>query len=258
MTTIAAVNQKGGVGKTTTTINLAYALVQQGMRVLMVDTDPQASLTKYAGYEPDELELAGTTLYHGLSGRKALRKFVLGADADTPHLLAASKNHRHDVGSIADQKGNNTLLRDELAKLKDDYDFVLIDSPPWLGKVTVLALTAAHAVLVPVEMDFLSLQGMQQFFETVDEIRAGDNPTLSTLGILPTKYRFYILSDRQTLEEVKTLAEGRDIPMLDPIPHSTLFDKAAPYGKPSVALSPTHRMVRPFHLLASRLVENYG
>ena len=109
-------------------------------------------------------------------------------------------------------------------------------------------------------MDFLSLQGMQQFFETVDEVRAGDNPTLSTFGILPTKYRFYIRNDRGTHEQLRRLAEARELTyrILDPIPHSTLFDKAAPYGKPSVALTPTHRMVKPFHVLAARLVEAYG
>ncbi len=134
-TTLAIVNQKGGVGKTTSTINLAYALAQQGKRVLMVDTDPQASLTKYAGYEPDELELAGTTLYHGLTTRKALRKLILKNESVDPHLLAASKNHHHDIGAAAKKRGN-IMLRDALAKIKDDYDFVLIDSPPWLGKVT--------------------------------------------------------------------------------------------------------------------------
>lgn len=256
MTIIVIGNQKGGAAKSTTAINLGHALHQRGKRVLMMDADQQASLTHYAGYEPRELIEEGRTLYHVLTGATSIEDAVI-EDSDAPDLLAASDQLGHDTGELVYRDGKG-ILRDALAPLKDRYEFILIDSPPWLGGPMVATLTAADAVLVPVKMDYLSILGVERFIHVIEEIQRRDNPRLSILGVLPTQYKHFVKNDPATLAEVTEIATQRGIRVFEPIPSSTQFDQAARYGTPTIAMHPKHKVVANYHLLATHIIETYA
>ncbi|HEV7678342.1 MAG TPA: ParA family protein [Candidatus Dormibacteraeota bacterium] len=196
---ITVANQKGGVGKSTTTQNLGFALAERGHRVLLVDFDPQAALTVMCGVEPDN---GGPTLADCLQG-KAKTADVLERPRPQVWLLpgtlalaafevrAASSRERHDG------------LRRALQPVLAGFDVVLVDSPPNLGLLTVNALSAATEVLVPLQLDFLALRGMQALLQTIESVRAVHNPELQVLGILGTLHRGRALHSDEVLGRVR-------------------------------------------------------
>ena len=255
MKTIALANQKGGVGKTTSTINLAYALQALGRSVLMIDIDPQASLTTYAGYDPRELEAAGKTLSHVLLGEKQLADILLDREGE-PTLIASSIHlSKADAELVAFGAG---VLREQLRHAQLPHDFVLIDCPPTLSILTVNALAAADEVLVPVKTDFLSIMGIPLFFETFDKVRRRANPALAILGILPTLHHPRNTHDHQALEELTQAASARGYRVFQPVAHSTGFDKATAAGKPTLELYPDSPGVSSYRALAAHIVNGDG
>ncbi len=202
----AVVNQKGGVGKTTTTFNLGAALKRAGRRVLLVDLDPQAALSASAGIPIAHLSRSiyqallddsvdpATLIHHALSGVD-----VLPATLD----LAAAEIEL--VNSIS----RELILKDVLAKVSASYDHVLIDCPPSLGLLTVNALAAADQVLIPVECDFLSVRGLSLLLKTLEKIRSRLNRGLRVAGILPTKFNPNTTHSREILAELKDNFPGQ-------------------------------------------------
>src|ERR1041385_2943609 len=178
---IALINQKGGVGKTTTTVNLGAAVAEAGKRVLLVDLDPQAHLTLHVGIDPASLE---TSIYDLLvddnaSAFEVVRKVsdriaVLPAEVD----LAAAEQ---DLASLPDR---HTRLKKKLVPLAEAFDYVLLDCPPSLGMLTINALAAAHEVIVPMQAHFLALQGLSKLLETVQLIRQRVNTSLRVSGVV--------------------------------------------------------------------------
>jgi chromosome partitioning protein len=249
---IALANQKGGVGKTTSTINLAYALAQLGKRVLALDFDPQASLTLYFGYNPDELEEGQGTMYAALIGGTPMAELVIG---ENPALVPASI-------SLADaepellvriMQSSQKALREKLKNLREAYDFILIDSPPSLGLLTVNALVAADAVLVPVKTDNLSFHGVARLFQTIERIQADLNPALRVAGLLPTQYNPRNTHDNEVLDAVRAALQGQDVRIFDPVQRSTAFDKATALGMPTIAATPSNPCVQPYRQVAEAL-----
>lgn len=256
MNIIAVANQKGGVGKTTSTINLAYALAQKGKRVLAIDTDPQASLTFYFGYDERVLEAAQQTLYYSLVKDKPLAALVIaGNPALIPSSIMLSKADRE---LMAMMRYSATLLREKLREVANNYDFVLIDCPPTLTILTSNALAAAHLVLIPVKTDPLSITGIPLLLEEIEEIRVRDNKGLAVLGILPTLYGTRYRLDSDALEALRSIVVQKGISVFEPIPRSTGYDRATSEGMPTLILAPKTPGIDNYHKLADEIINRYG
>jgi chromosome partitioning protein len=254
-TVIAVANQKGGVGKTTSTINLAHALIERGKSVLIIDSDPQSSLTIYAGEDPRAIEAEQKTLYYGLMRDKTLLSLVIPSTEKKPALLPSSIRLASAEPELVQEWDSASVLKTKLAELKDTgtYDFILIDCPPTLTLLTINALAAANLVLIPVKTDFLSIMGIQLLLETIERIQTKANPDLKILGVLPTMYVERNTHDSECLTKIRESLEPR-IHVFEPIKRSTAFDKSAAEARPTLEYLPHTPGAQNYYQLADYII----
>ena len=250
MFTIALANQKGGVGKTTSTINLAQALTTKGKRVLMIDADPQASLTIYTGNEPDVLAEERRTLMDVLTGEREVSDVILKTDAGD--LIASSLDL--SAAEVELQQFGSATLREALRSVSDRYDFAVVDCPPSLSIITVTALAASTAVIIPVKLDYLSMRGLKKFFETCDKLRRRGNPRLKVLGILPTQVNAHYNADKRSMEQLQEASDQMGVTIYDAIPRSTVYDNSAAFGQATIAQKPASPAVQNYNTLADAII----
>jgi len=197
---IAMVNQKGGVGKTTSTINLAAALAEYGRRVLLVDFDPQGALSAGLGVNPHELDL---TVYNVLMDRKVdIRDAIHHTGVENVDLLPANIDLSAAEVQLVNEVAREQVLDRALKKVEDDYDVVLIDCQPSLGLLTVNALTASDGVIVPLECEYFALRGVALLKGTIDKVRERLNPRLRIDGVLGTMFDGRTLHSREVMERL--------------------------------------------------------
>lgn len=199
---IAIVNQKGGVGKTTTSINLSSAISKKGKKVLLLDIDPQANSTTGFGIESDNLI---STIYEVLIGKLDINDSVLHIRADDVYLVPSSINLVGAEIELVSQPQREHLLKNALSKIKNNFDYVFIDCPPSLGLLTVNALTVANSVLIPVQCEYYALEGLSKLLNTIYYVRNGLNRDLYIEGILLTMYDARLKLAYQVESEVRNL-----------------------------------------------------
>ena len=245
---IALANQKGGVAKTTTTLNLGVALVERGKRVLCVDLDPQSNLTMSQGIDPDSLEQSMyDVLVHDLPIREVIRRREIDVACASIDLAGAEI-------AMSTKIGRERSLDKALRPIQEDYDFICIDTPPSLGLLTINALTAADKVIVPVQCEYLSMRGLIQLQNTLSMIRENLNPDVDIMGILPT------MVDSRTLhakEAIQILEENFGDRVFGARIRKTIrFAEAPVKGMSVLKYDPTGTAADAYRQLAKEVLSN--
>lgn len=202
MKIIAFSNQKGGVGKTTTAVNLSVAMAMKGKKILAIDLDPQAHLTSCLGVNPDELEV---TIHDAFKDAKAVNEAIIGIERAGAKLwlLPSSLNFSSADLEFAGVHGREYLLKDAIGEIRDSFDYIFIDCPPTLALLTVNALTAATDIYIPLQTEYLSMQGMSQMLKIIEIVKHRMNKDVEITGVIGTMYDGRKKLDRQVLEKVQ-------------------------------------------------------
>ena len=248
---IALANQKGGVGKTTTSINLGAALAQDGQRVLLVDIDAQGNATSGSGIDKSELALDS---YDVIVDGAALRDVIV--PTDNYDLLPATIQLSGAEIELATQKQREYRLQKALMTVSDDYDFILIDNPPALGLLTVNAFTAADAILIPVQTEFYALEGLGQLLNTTELVRKQFNESLDIAGILLTMYDGRTNLAKQVSEEVRQYFGDKVYHTV--VPRSVRLSEAPSYGQAIIDFDPKSIGAQVYTELAQEVLKQYG
>lgn len=221
---MAIANQKGGVGKTTTTINLSAALAEQGEKVLIIDMDPQGNTSSGLGIDKDELE---TTVYQLMIGDNSFDECVQKDVFENLDVLAANVNLAGIEIETMDMEDRNYILRDIISEVEDRYDFIIIDCPPSLNTLTINSMTTADSVLVPIQCEYYALEGLSQLIYTINLVKDRLNPKLTINGVVFTMYDGRTNLSMQVIENVRNNL------------NQTIYDTIIPRGV-RLAEAPSH------------------
>lgn len=243
-------NQKGGVGKTTTVVNLGASLAKLGFNVLLIDMDPQGNASSGLGLDKGSVEL---TLYDVLINNAQFKDVAQSVVYDNLHIIPSNSNLAGAEIELIEFEEREFYLKKYLYSIKDQYDFILIDCPPSLGLLTINALVAANRIMIPLQCEYYALEGLGQLLNTVNLIQERLNNELEIFGVVLTMADFRTKLTEQVIKEVKDYFNDKVFSSI--IPRSIKLSEAPGFGKPGVVYAPSSRGVFQYQLLAEEMLE---
>ena len=250
---IAIANQKGGVGKTTTSNNLSACLAEKGKKVLVIDTDPQGNTTSGFGIEKNELE---NTIYELILGECSIRDCIIGNVTENVSVLPANVNLAATEIELIGMEKKEYILKNEVDYVKNDYDFIIIDCPPSLNILTINAMTTADSVLVPIQCEYYALEGLSQLIHTVNLVKERLNPDLEMEGVVFTMYDARTNLSMQVVENVRQNLKQRVYQTL--IPRNIRLAEAPSYGMPINKYDAKSAGAEAYMQLADEIIASVG
>jgi chromosome partitioning protein len=248
---VAIANQKGGVGKTTTCVNLGACLAQKGKKVLLVDIDPQGNATSGLGVDRQQLKQC---IYDLLINGRTAKELILNTEVSNLWLLPATIRLAGAEIELVPLMGRESRLREGLREVISDFDFVFIDCPPSLGLLTVNALTAAHRVIVPIQCEYYALEGLGQLMNTFHLVHSFLNPQLELWGVLLTMYDSRTNLSQQVAEETRRVLKDKVFRTI--IPRNVRLSEAPSFGKPIIIYDVHSIGATAYWELAEEVLEN--
>ena len=248
---IAIANQKGGVGKTTTSINLSACLAEKGKKVLLIDMDSQGNTTSGFGFEKNELD---KTVYEVLREEVSIEEAIIPVEEcfENLFLIPANRNLAGAEIELVTRENMQYILKKQLEPIKDNYDFLIIDCPPALGKLTVNAMTASESVLVPIQCEYYALEGLSQLIHTIDLVKDRLNNDLEIEGVVFTMYDARTNLSLQVVENVKENLQQNIYKTI--IPRNVRLAEAPSYGQPITLYDPRSTGAEAYRLLAEEVI----
>jgi chromosome partitioning protein len=246
-------NQKGGVGKTTTTVNLAASLAKLGQRVLLIDLDPQGNATMGSGVDKHSLP---STVYHVLLGLKSIQAAIVQPPEVGYALLAANRDLAGAEIELVDLERREYRLKDALAQVQNQYDYVFIDCPPSLSMLTLNGLCSAQGVIIPMQCEYFALEGLSDLVNTIRSLHAHLNPELKIICLLRVMFDMRITLQQQVSEQLKTHFGDKVFDAV--IPRNVRLAEAPSYGLPGIVYDPSSRGAKAYLAFAEELLsKNY-
>ncbi len=250
---LALANQKGGVGKTTTAVNLAAFLAEQGYRVLLADLDPQGNATSSIGVDKNSIQ---QSTYEVLIDGQPLDACTIEDIRPNLDLLPANGMLAGAEVELVGLKRREFRLRESLASMSDRYDATIIDCPPSLGLLTVNALTAASAVVIPIQCEYLALEGLMQLVNTIDLVRRRLNPALDVLGVVMTMFDARTRLSPQVVQDVRRFFPSRLLPTV--VPRAVRLAEAPSYGQTIFEYDPSSRAAAAYGAVGEEIARRMG
>jgi len=247
---IAVANQKGGVGKTTTAINLSACLAEMGKKVLTIDLDPQGNTSSGLGIDKNECE---NTVYELILGECSISEAVQHTDIENLHLITSNVNLAGAEIELLDIDEREYVLRNEIDYISDDYDFILIDCPPSLNMLTINAMTTADTILVPIQCEYYALEGLSQLMYTINLVQKRLNPKLKMEGVVFTMYDARTNLSLQVVENVKNNLDTTIYKTI--IPRNVRLAEAPSHGLPINLYDSKSAGAESYRLLAKEVIE---